>query len=379
MENSVNYPRKIWSKNFEIPWTTPVGGSEFYEKRITERFEFSPSSKSNYLKYLAWMEQGDKTVQIDFAPISGHVNPNSQCNFRCVMCSVSDFRNGKRCDDMSLELFEKRLDQLQTLIEISLTGLSELFMMHDGLEEMLRMCVSKKIWTKISTNGSLLHQRNWIERIVNLNLDEITISIDGVTKETFESIRRKSNFERVIKNTIELNEAFYKAGITPKRTKMVTVLQTTNWAQLFDFVPFAKNLGFTSIAFSLEPFDWGSRSWTERNSKISGILSEDEASKLVSQGMDYGIEVGFVELVQRYVAESKNSSLCSWPFSKIFISSDDRVVPCCHISNPDHFEIGSGIGESNTVSDIWFGDDYNRFRQSHLSGNIPDACKSCYK
>ena len=160
---------------------------------------------------------------------------------------------------------------------------------------------------------------------------------------------------------------------------MVTVLQSENRDQLFDFVPFAKNLGFTSIAFETEPFDWGSVSWREKNSQITGVLAVEEIDRLVSQGRDCEVEVGFVEIIQRYTAEPKISSLCSWPFSKIFISSDDRVVPCCHISNPDHFEIGHGIGENNSVSDVWFGEDYGNFRQSHISGNIPVACQSCYR
>lgn len=379
MEQNIGYPKKKLSQHFNIPWTKPAAGPEYYMKRLSERLEFSPTAKANYEKYLSWKNSSDPNAKLDFTPIAGHISPNSQCNFKCVMCSVSDFKRGKRCEDMSLEVFEKRLNQLPGLIEISLVGLSELFMMDDSLEEMLRMCVDKKIWTKIATNASLLHQRNWISRIVDLNLDEITISIDGTTKQTFESIRRNSNFERVQKNSEQLNEAFNQCGIFPLRTKMVTVLQSENRDQLFDFVPFAKNLGFTSIAFETEPFDWGSVSWREKNSQITGVLAVEEIDRLVSQGRDCEVEVGFVEIIQRYTAEPKISSLCSWPFSKIFISSDDRVVPCCHISNPDHFEIGHGIGENNSVSDVWFGEDYGNFRQSHISGNIPVACQSCYR
>ena len=295
------------------------------------------------------------------------------------MCSVTDFEDGKRCEDMSLDLFARRLDELTGLIQVSLVGLSELFMLHHSLEAMLRLCRDRKIWTYIATNGSLLHQRNWIERLIDIDLDEIVVSIDGVTAETFEAIRINSNFERVYKNAKTLNEKFNRAGVHPKRTKMQTVLQSRNKHELFDFIPLARDLGFTSIAFETEPFDWGSVSWREKNSLAFQILEPDKIERLVSQGQECGVEVGFVEIVQRYTAEPKISSLCPWPFSKIFISSDDRVVPCCHISNPDHFEIGKGIGETNSVSDVWFGEDYYQFRQAHISGNIPQACQSCYK
>lgn len=229
------------------------------------------------------------------------------------------------------------------------------------------------------TNGSLLHQHNWIERLVEIDVDEISVSVDGVTKTTFESIRNKSNFERVIANATELNKIFDAKGVTPRRTKMAVVLQSLNFHELFDFVPFARHLGFKSIAFSIEAFDWGSEVWRDRNSQNVRGITKSDVAKLVEQAKSLDISIGFVDVVQRYVAEPKASSLCSWPFSKIFISSDDRVVPCCHISNPDHFEIGNGLDDTFSAKDAWFSNAYSDFRSAHANGSIPDACSSCYK
>lgn len=378
-ESNLNYPRKRTTDLIQIPWTKPVAGEDFYDRRISERLTFSPVARENYKKYLSWKNRNDPSQIVNFSPIAGHISPISRCNFKCTMCSVTDFEDGKRCEDMSFDLFAKRLGELSGLVQISLVGLSELFMLHHSLEAMLRLCREHKLWTIIATNGSLLHQRNWIERLIDIDLDEIVVSIDGVTADTFESIRIKSNFDRVYKNARSLNEKFNSAGVHPKRTKMQTVLQSRNRNELFDFIPLARDLGFTSIAFETEPFDWGSVSWREKNSLAFQILEPDKIERLISQGQECGVEVGFVEIVQRYSTDPKDFSLCSWPFSKIFISSDDRVVPCCHISNPDHFEIGKGIGETSSVSDVWFGNDYEKFRQAHISGAIPDACSSCYK
>ena len=378
-ESNVDYPRKKTTDLTQVPWTKPVAGEDFYALRISERLTFSPIARENYEKYLSWKKRNDPSQIVNFSPIAGHISPISRCNFKCTMCSVTDFDDGKRCEDMSLDLFARRLVELSGLVQISLVGLSELFMLNHSLEAMLRLCREHKLWTIIATNGSLLHQRNWIERLIDINLDEIVVSIDGVTAETFEAIRIKSNFDRVYKNARSLNEKFNSAGVHPKRTKMQTVLQSRNRNELFDFIPLARDLGFTSIAFETEPFDWGSVSWREKNSLAFQILEPDKIERLVSQGQECGVEVGFVEIVQRYSTDPKDFSLCSWPFSKIFISSDDRVVPCCHISNPDHFEIGKGIGETNSVSDVWFGNEYEKFRQAHISGAIPDACSSCYK
>jgi len=59
------------------------------------------------------------------------------------------------------------------------------------------------------------------------------------------------------------------------------------------------------------------------------------------------------------------------------ISSDSRIVPCCHISNPDFFEI-EAEGASN-MAEIWHSKAYQAFRGSHLKGEIPDVCRPCYR
>ena len=89
--------------------------------------------------------------------------------------------------------------------------------------------------------------RETSERLVDINLDEICVSIDGATKDTFELIRIKSNFERVRDNARNLNKKFDQSGVFPKRTKMHTVLQSKNLHELFDFIPFADELGFRTI------------------------------------------------------------------------------------------------------------------------------------
>lgn len=376
-EIGVSYPKKI--TKLQIPRTLPAGGEDYFNRRLAERLEYSPETRANFKKYQEFFRKNDPSLEIDFTPIAGHISPISRCNFKCTMCAVTDFKNGKRCEDMSLELFKRRLNDLPGLVQISLVGLSEIFLLHKTLEPMMRLCLERKIWTNIATNGSLLHQRNWIERLVDINLDEIVISIDGVSKKTFEAIRIKSDFKTVISNALRLNEVFDKSSIVPSRTKMQTVLQKSNLHELFEFIPLARELGFKTIAFETEAFDWGSSLWRDTNSQVTRTISQEDIAVLVDQGVKYGVTVGFVEITQRYTTEPKISSLCNWPFSKIFISSDDRVVPCCHISNPDHFEIGNGLTDAISATDSWFGESYKSFRASHATGNIPDACSSCYK
>ena len=76
----------------------------------------------------------------------------------------------------------------------------------------------------------------------------------------------------------------------------------------------------------------------------------------------------------------KENNICPWPFSRLYISSDNRVVPCCIIGNPDiyEFENCENISISEKIKKIWDSNDMNEFREAHLRGEIPEVCKFCY-
>jgi len=88
--------------------------------------------------------------------------------------------------------------------------------------------------------------------------------------------------------------------------------------------------------------------------------------------------VSFWNPTERYRLGSPQS-ICPWPFERAFVSSDQRVVPCCYIGNPDVLQIGGQLDEKNTFTGVWTSDDYRSFRQAHLDGNLPKACVGCYQ
>ena len=95
---------------------------------------------------------------------------------------------------------------------------------------------------------------------------------------------------------------------------------------------------------------------------------------LVDIGKKLGIYVSYWRVVDKY--DSSNiDTLCPWPFERAYISSDQRVVPCCMLGNPDVMDLGT----SKDFSTTWNSSDYKNFRADHINGNIPFVCKGCYK
>lgn len=125
------------------------------------------------------------------------IEPTTGCNFRCTMCQVSspDFVS----KNMDINLFKKVIVENKQLIKIKLQGMGEP-LVHKHLIDMVKFAKNYGIATEIVTNGSLLNEQN-INLLIDSRLAKLTISIDGSTKETFEKIRVKSNFNDVIKNS----------------------------------------------------------------------------------------------------------------------------------------------------------------------------------
>jgi pyrroloquinoline quinone biosynthesis protein E len=160
---------------------------------------------------------------------------------------------------------------------------------------------------------------------------------------------------------------------------MWTVVQAGNIHQLPALVDLAAELRFTNMVFSLDLNDWGQESWTERNSPVRadpGVLL-NQADALMEQGRQLGLRVSFWSILDKFSTASRDH-LCPWPFERAFVSSDMKVVPCCMIADPSVLHLGEAGGPGG-FSAVWHGDNYEAFRRSHLDGNIPAACRGCYK
>ena len=360
-----------------LPGPTPAAGNAYYQQQRAKRFLVSPVAESNWRRFEKWRDSGKSYVDSELLPVKAHISPNSQCNFHCSACAVSDFPRGKRAEPMSLNRFNEILDQLPTVCEVFPTGLSEVLMTpQEDLLAMLGSARGREFWVQLVTNASLLHQRDWIPKIADLDLNEVCISIDGATKGVFELVRRGSNFERVIENTANLARYFTTRGIE-NRLKVQMTVQRDNAHEMEKVIQIAHTLGITSIQISIDIFDWGSVAWRSIISQKTAELNVENLAFLVDYGTSLGIRVGFVTIMKKFSSTGPVSARCKWPFSAVMISSDNRIVPCCHISNPDFFEI-EAEGASN-MAEIWQSKAYQAFRASHLKGEIPDVCRPCYR
>lgn len=346
-----------------LPLPEPSQGVQAYADERIACLALDQRKRENFMRYHATSRRG---AVVDYLPIKLDIENVSRCNFKCTMCAVAGWKKGKRAEDMSLECFKRLIDEQYGLVEIKLNGLGEALMQGDDYYEMIRYARARRIWVRMTTNASLLGVNDNYKKLADSGVNEIDISIDGADAETFEAIRVGGSYKHVIRNCKLLNDY-----LPAPRSKMWTLVQARNAHNLKAHVKLAAELGFKHLIFSLSLHGWGDDALAKQNDAASFELTGHELKELIAEGDEHDVRVAFWDVADKFDAEH----LCPWPFERAVVTSDSRVTPCCMIGDPDAYEISGG----KSFNAVWLGSDYQRFREAHLQGKIPNVCKGCYK
>ncbi len=72
-------------------------------------------------------------------------------------------------------------------------------LLHKGVYDMTKYAASKGISTLLSTNGQLMDEEE-CRKLLTCDLEFLIIALDGGVKETYEKIRIKGDFDKLVAN-----------------------------------------------------------------------------------------------------------------------------------------------------------------------------------
>tara|TARA_Y100000034_G_scaffold45936_1_gene56493 strand:- start:21452 stop:22513 length:1062 start_codon:yes stop_codon:yes gene_type:complete len=344
--------------------------------KIKKYYDFSRSNTSflktefnqklkiifNILKYL----KSDKKLIVKNKPIIAQIEPTSHCNLKCEMCirEKIDVPIGT----MSFKDFKKILEKLDSLSKIHLSGQGEPLLNKD-LFDMIEYANKKGITVFFTTNGTIL-TKEIINKICNVNIGEIGISIDSAEKKKYEKIRKGADFDKVktnIKNLVnELKKSKKKIIVSTS-----AVILKENIKEIPEFVRLANSLGIKKVGFQTvqEKKDYidryNSKIKTQTVSNFNKELKEKikEGKKIAKK---YNITVIFDE---------EKSPGCIWPWRSIYITWNGNITPCCKILDYKKPYFGNILKED--FWKIWNGKEYQLFRKLLRKRKAPLVCKGC--
>ena len=230
-------------------------------------------------KFLNEYEIASKKIVLESKPRNLMVVLSNKCNLNCIMCLTHREK---------WELPKKILDEI-----IDLFPFLERIYWQGG--EVLSLPYFKSLLGKslqypnlrqcIITNFQLADDE-FIDLVVKNNI-ELTISIDGVDKNTYEKIRVGGSFDRLTNNLKKLNNRIKETNNNKTILNLNVVVMRENYDKLADFVDFANEYGFSFICFMNLQFLPRNPSEKDKQFKIEQDIftyySQEEQKKLSFQ------------------------------------------------------------------------------------------------
>ncbi len=349
------------------PRLKPIG-SEWHNRIFTGSVQLNDDNKTspwpihsrgaevtaNFLKNILWGRPLSSDAFL--YPVIAMIEPTRRCNLSCPMCPVGGNQT-YRAKDMPFDRFQKIIDELKPfLVHLTLHNYGESFL-HSDIYRMIGYAKKEGIPdVNISTNGHLLDPT----RLIDSDLDEIMISLDGITQETYATYRKGGRLDRVVKNIRALDREKRKRKTKKPLMELQFIIMKHNQSEMDGFRELATDFGADRIRF--KTFNLQMSGPKQRVSGIEFLPTQLEYTRYAD---------GRGRILKRNLEENR----CKWPWERVVINTDGHVVPCCNDFD-SHYSMGNVFDQP--FPDIWFGPKYNRFRTRILKGlrNVP-LCTNC--
>lgn len=281
-------------------------------------------------------------------PFLIQIEPTNRCNLRCALCLTGAGKLRRPKGDMSLKEFRKIIDQLEEgTVYLVLYNLGEP-LLNSEIYQMVKYAKKKRIFVRLSTNGDFYDKQN-IKNLVNCGIDELVISLDCASPQTYIKYKRSDGFEGVIKN-VKLIIEERGSRLKPFVGLQLLVTRDTE-AEIHKFKEMVNNLGV----------DKGLIKTLRVN--FPGIAPDRD---FLPKNNKY---------IRRAYRNTSENGICYRPWISTLILWDGSVVPCCF-----DMEGGYTLGNVTNISfnQIWNNQKYISFRKQILRGiNKIPLCKEC--
>jgi pyruvate-formate lyase-activating enzyme len=353
-----------------------------------------------YQRYLDFVRRQRKLAldgALKLAPDGLWLSITENCNFRCVGCYTEGLFKKTY---VSIDEVRRMLPASETKFTyISLTE-GEAFL-HPQLCEIIELCKATHPESVIDlvTNASI-PIRGRSRRAVSL-IDSLGVSIDGATKETYESIRKGGNFERFLANTKEIVAVRADCG-NPKDLEFSFTAMSTNIAELVGVVEIAAEIGVPNVYF--QPMEIRDPEIVARVGafNLSRMAVEDVyriTDEAIATGKALGVAVyGAPSMVRQSgpvmgaddpieVESRRDEAVCTcqffWskPFQYVRDGERYQVLPCCYMLKSDALKISHRYGlhyeKPEDVLKVYNSPGYWRMRQDLAAGALHEFCGGC--
>ena len=292
------------------------------------------------------------------APWSSMIYLTSKCNLNCPMCwRHTDF--GKEYvskPELTTADFKRVITELNEMgcKKLSFAGGGEPVIQKNFLE-LAQLAKSFDMECDLVTNGTLL--LDMIPELEKIGWDNVSISLDGHTKEINDKIRGKG-FVEVYSALAVLIRSKINVGIA-------SVIHPLNYKYLDKMVEFANYNGVKTVNF--QPY-------MELNEKVNKEMKKELPAilkKALGKSRELKINTNIQELIDYGFLRESPKIKCILPWIQLQIDDKGNVRPCCIL-----YEESWGNVRESSLNDIWV-KGFSKLRGDFKKGIFAKECVNC--
>ncbi len=283
------------------------------------------------------------------------MEPTTACNLGCPECPSGLKKFTRPTGKMELVRHEKWLKELsKTVFYVTYYFQGEPFLNPQFLE-MIKAAKRYRMFTATSTNAHFITQDN-AEEVVRSGLDQLIISVDGVTQEVYEQYRVHGDLEKVWRATEALVKAKQKLNSSTPKLIFQCLAVKPNEHEIPLVFEKAKTLGVDEVRIkSAQLYDY------KHGNPLMPEKEEYSRYKQTRQG--------------EFVLKNTGGNHCWRMWTGSVVTWDGKVVPCCFDKDAAH-----AMGEltKDSFNKIWRNPSYQAFRTGILKNRQGiDICQNC--
>ena len=163
-----------------------------------------------------------------------YVESTNVCNLDCIMCPTGLHIDTRPKGFMEWDLYTAIIDEIAPFAEAVVLHSWGEPLLHSRIIDMIHYAKERDLWVETSTNATKLTEEA-SRKILDAGLDRIYLSMDGLTKETYEKVRVKGKFEEVLGNIERFLDLKHELGSPIEADIQIVRLSETD-AEVEEFV-----------------------------------------------------------------------------------------------------------------------------------------------
>ncbi|MFN8525465.1 MAG: radical SAM protein [Chloroflexota bacterium] len=322
------------------------------------------------------------------SPTEAYFEVSNRCNSKCVTCPLT-FDPQERAHNLGFDELVALVDQMPDLKRAVMHGIGEPLLNRD-LPRMVRHLKDRGIYVLFNSNVALLTVEK-ARDLIDSGLDELRVSLDGSTPETYRKVRGIDAFDQVLDRVSLMTRVQRELGAERPRVSFWVTGMRENLHELPGVIEIAARVGVREVYLQRLVF-------SESFVAVNGLATEDqsiyrgyreEAERIIADAERLAAELDVTfrgsgavsprESIVERVDEPEPWRGCTRPLRLAYITANGSALPCCiaPFTGVPYQDIVLGNHIRDGLGATWHGERYEAFRDRLYSADPPDSCRQC--